>query len=89
MKPEIDYNSLQFSSNGIPTMENTGRRDTHSVFAKKRGHGSDLHAERAMRVIARDHGRSERLRDFCGQCSRYGEPFPPYEDMLRAVLKEI
>jgi hypothetical protein len=41
-----------------------------------------------MRTIARDHGRSERLKDFCGQCSRYGEPFPPYEEMLRAVLKE-
>ena len=46
------------------------------------------HAEKAMGMIARDHGRSERLKDFCGQCSRYGEPFPPYEEMLRAVLKD-
>ncbi len=45
------------------------------------------HAEKAMGMIARDHVESERLQDFCGQCSRYGEPFPPYEDMLRAVLK--
>ena len=41
-----------------------------------------------MGMIARDHGRSERLKDFCGECSRYGEPFPPYEEMLRAVLKD-
>ncbi len=46
------------------------------------------HAEKAMGMIARDHSRSERLKDFCGQCSRYGEPFPPYEEMLRAVLKD-
>ena len=39
-------------------------------------------------MIARDHGRSERLTDFCGECSRYGEPFPAYEAMLRAVLKD-
>ena len=46
------------------------------------------HAEKAMAMIARGHGRSERLKDFCGQCSRYGEPFPPYEEMLRAVQKD-
>lgn len=46
------------------------------------------HAEKAMAMIARDHGRSERLKDFCGRCSRYGEPFPPYEAMLRAILKD-
>ena len=34
------------------------------------------HTEKAMGMIARDYGRSERLKDFCGQCSRYGEPFP-------------
>jgi peroxiredoxin len=45
-------------------------------------------AEKAMGMIARDHARSERLKDFCGQCSRYGEPFPPYEVMLRAVMKD-
>ncbi|HEV3163683.1 MAG TPA: TlpA disulfide reductase family protein [Isosphaeraceae bacterium] len=45
------------------------------------------HAEKALGMIARLHGRSERLKDFCGQCSRYGEPFPPYEEMLRVVLK--
>ena len=45
-------------------------------------------AERAMGMIARDHGRSERLKDFCGECSRYGEPFPAYEAMLRAILKD-
>jgi len=46
------------------------------------------HAEKAMAMIARGHGRSERLKDFCGQCSRYGEPFPPSAEMLRAVLKD-
>jgi peroxiredoxin len=45
-------------------------------------------AERALAMIARDHGRSGRLKDFCGQCSRYGEPFPAYEEMLRAILKD-
>jgi peroxiredoxin len=45
-------------------------------------------AERALGMIARDHGRSERLKDFCGECSRYGEPFPAYEAMLRAILKD-
>jgi peroxiredoxin len=45
------------------------------------------HAERALGMMARDHGRSERLKEFCGQCGRYGEPFPAYEEMLRAVLK--
>jgi peroxiredoxin len=45
-------------------------------------------AERALAMIARDHGRSERLKDFCGECSRYGEPFPAYENMLRAIRKD-
>jgi peroxiredoxin len=45
-------------------------------------------AEKALGMIARDHGRSERIKDFCGQCGRYGEPFPAYEAMLRAVLKD-
>ena len=45
-------------------------------------------AERALAMIARDHGRSERLKDFCGECSRYGEPFPAYENMLRSILKD-
>jgi peroxiredoxin len=36
-------------------------------------------------MIARDHGRSERVKSFCGECSRYGEPFPAYENMLRAI----
>jgi peroxiredoxin len=45
------------------------------------------HTEKAMAIIARDHSGSERLKDFCGECSRYGEPFHPYEEMLRAVLK--
>lgn len=45
-------------------------------------------AEKALARIARDHGRSERLKGFCGQCSRYGEPFPAYEAMLRAILKD-
>jgi peroxiredoxin len=44
-------------------------------------------AEKALAMIARDHGKSERLKDFCGQCGRYGEPFPAYENMLRAILK--
>ena len=42
-------------------------------------------AEKALEMIARDHGRSKRLKDFCGQCGRYGEPFPAYEKMLRTV----
>ena len=46
------------------------------------------HAEKAMGMIARDHGRSAGLKDFCGECSRYGVPFSPYEEMLRAVLKD-
>ena len=45
-------------------------------------------AERVLAMIARDHGRSERLKDFCGECSRYGEPFPAYENMLRSILKD-
>jgi hypothetical protein len=45
------------------------------------------HTEKAMAIIARDHSGREWLKDFCGECSRYGEPFPPYEEMLRAVLK--
>jgi peroxiredoxin len=45
-------------------------------------------AERALGMLARDHARSESLKDFCGECSRYGEPFPAYEAMLRAVLKD-
>ncbi len=45
-------------------------------------------AEKALAMIARDHSRSERLKDFCGQCGRYGEPFPAYENMLRAILKD-
>jgi peroxiredoxin len=46
------------------------------------------HAAKALGILARDYSRSERLKDFCGQCSRYGEPFQPFEDMLRAVLKD-
>lgn len=45
-------------------------------------------AEKALGTIARDHARDGRLKDFCGQCSRYGEPFAPYEAMLRAVMKD-
>lgn len=45
-------------------------------------------AEKALELIARDHRRSERLKDFCGQCGRYGEPFPAYEKMLRAIRKD-
>jgi peroxiredoxin len=46
------------------------------------------HTEKALGILARDYSRSERLKDFCGQCSRYGEPFQPFEDVLRAVLKD-
>jgi peroxiredoxin len=46
----------------------------------------DPNAEKALTAIAHKHCRSERIKDFCGQCSVYGEPFPPYEEMLRAVL---
>jgi peroxiredoxin len=46
------------------------------------------HAEKALGMIARDHSRSERLKDYCGGNARYGEPFSPYEEMLRAVLKD-
>jgi peroxiredoxin len=44
-------------------------------------------AEKALAMIARDHSRNERVKNFCGECSRYGEPFPAYENTLRAVLK--
>jgi peroxiredoxin len=44
------------------------------------------HAEKAYANIASKFSRSERIKDFCGECSRYGEPFPAYEEMLRVVL---
>lgn len=45
-------------------------------------------SEKALGILASKYSRSERLKDFCGECARYGEPFAPYEDMLRAVLKD-
>jgi peroxiredoxin len=45
-------------------------------------------AEKALNILARDHSRSARLKDYCGSDSLYGEPFSPYEEMLRAVLKD-
>lgn len=60
--------------------------DALTWIASKCVFGPD--AEKALAMIARDHGRSERLKDFCGQCSRYGEPFPAYEEMLRSVLRD-
>ena len=45
-------------------------------------------SKKALGILARDHSRSGRLKDFCGECHRYGEPFAPYEEMLRAVLKD-
>jgi peroxiredoxin len=44
--------------------------------------------EEALWILARDHRRSERLKEFCGKNNRYGVPFWPYEQMLRAVLKD-
>lgn len=45
-------------------------------------------SEKALGILARDHSRSERLKNYCGRNSLYGEPFSPYEEMLRAVLNE-
>jgi thiol-disulfide isomerase/thioredoxin len=42
-------------------------------------------AEQALGLLARDHGRSERLVDYCGRFDRYGEPFKPYEKFLQSV----
>ncbi len=44
-------------------------------------------SEKALGILARDYSRSERLETYCGKNSLYGEPFWPYEEMLRAVLK--
>lgn len=44
--------------------------------------------ERALAILARDHSRSDRLKDYCGQDSLYGEPYAPYEGFLRAVLRD-
>jgi peroxiredoxin len=46
------------------------------------------HSERALGILARDYRRSERLRTYCSENSRYGEPFWPYEELLRAILKD-
>lgn len=44
--------------------------------------------EKALGILARDYSRSERLKEFCEQSLHlYGGPFGPYEDFLRAVLK--
>jgi thiol-disulfide isomerase/thioredoxin len=43
--------------------------------------------EKALVTLARDYSRSERLKAYYAQSSRYGEPFWPYEELLRAVLK--
>lgn len=45
-------------------------------------------AERALGMLTRDHSRSDRLKEYCGRNSLYGEPFWPYEEMLRAVLRD-
>ncbi len=42
-------------------------------------------AEQALGLLARDHSQSERLVDYCGRFDRYGEPFKPYEKLLRSV----
>ncbi len=41
-----------------------------------------------MGILARDYSRSERLRTYCDENSRYGEPFWPYEELLRTILKD-
>jgi peroxiredoxin len=45
-------------------------------------------AAKALGLIARDHARSDRLKDFCEQGPRYGEAFPAYEEMLKAVIRD-
>ena len=52
---------------------------SHAIFGPE--------ATKALDLIGRDHARSPRLLDFCGRTGRYGEPFPPFEAMLRAVMK--
>ena len=43
---------------------------------------------KACGILAKDYSRSDRLRDYCEENSRYGEPFWPYEELLRAILKD-
>jgi len=43
---------------------------------------------KALEILARDHSRSQDLKAYCGECSRYGEPFLSYENLLRAVLND-
>ncbi len=45
-------------------------------------------SERALGKLARDYSRSERLRAYCAENSLYGEPFWPYEELLRTILKD-
>ena len=44
-------------------------------------------SEKALGLIAQDHSKSDKLAEYCGKIDQYGEPFKPYEAMLRAVLK--
>ncbi len=44
-------------------------------------------AETALVTLARDYSRSDRLKPYYAQSSRYGEPFWPYEELLRVVLR--
>ncbi len=43
---------------------------------------------KALEILARDHSRSQGIKAYCGECARYGEPFLPYENLLRAVLND-
>jgi peroxiredoxin len=42
---------------------------------------------KSLDILARDYSQSERLKAYCSEDSRYGEPFWPYEQLLRAILK--
>jgi len=51
VKAQIDHHSLQIASDGVPATENTGRSYTHTVFAKKRCHCSDVLAVVGLRKL--------------------------------------
>lgn len=48
----------------------------------------NVEGEKALTILARDYSRSDGLKDYCEETSRYGEPYWPYEKLLRAVLED-
>ena len=43
--------------------------------------------EKALQILAGKYSESEQIAAYVGVAFRYGEPFAPYEELLRAVLK--